>query len=156
MPSRKKAIVGPVDPRRSALMGRVKGKNSKPELAVRSEAHALGFRFRLHRRKLPGTPDLVFPKLKKVIFVHGCFWHRHAGCPRTTTPKTRAKYWKEKFLQNVRRDRSSLTAIFDQGWEALVVWECETFDRDRLSKLLKRYLSKKHRRQTEAADRLPC
>ena len=144
MRTRKRTIVGSVDPGRSALMARVKGKNSKPELTVRSQAHALGFRFRLHQRNLPGTPDLVFPRLKKVVFVHGCFWHRHAGCSRTTNPKTRAKYWKEKFLRNVRRDRSVLTAIADQGWEALVVWECETFDHERLSKKLKRYLSSRH------------
>src|SRR5260370_41965465 len=83
----------PIDPQRSALMARVRGKHSTPEMVVRSVAHRLGYRFRLHRRDLPGTPDLVFPGPRRAIFVHGCFWHRHPNCVRTTTPKTRAAYW---------------------------------------------------------------
>jgi DNA mismatch endonuclease, patch repair protein len=130
-----------VPPKRSALMARVKGKNSKPELIVRSVTHSLGFRFRLHKRSLPGTPDLVFPGLRKIIFVHGCFWHRHSGCSRATTPKTRAKYWRRKFIDNIVRDARNLAALRRAGWESLVVWECETFDRARLSRVLERYLT---------------
>jgi DNA mismatch endonuclease (patch repair protein) len=112
-------------------MARVRAKGSKPELTVRRVAHALGYRFRLHRRDLPGTPDLIFARFRKVIFVHGCFWHRHEGCRRTTTPKTRAEYWEQKFKENVARDAARLDELRALGWEALVIWECETFDRDR-------------------------
>ena len=130
----------PIDAARSALMRRVRGKDTTPERAVRGAAHALGYRFRLHRRNLPGTPDLTFPRLRKVIFVHGCFWHRHAGCSRTTTPKTRAAYWHEKFQQNVERDQRNVAALRALGWEVLVVWECETFDRTALVATLSRLL----------------
>ena len=130
-----------VDPARSELMRRVRGKHTTPERAVRRVAHALGYRFRLHRRDLPGTPDLVFPRLRRAIFVHGCFWHRHEGCARTTTPKTRAAYWREKFEQNVHRDRRNLAALRDLGWEVLVVWECQTFERAELLARLSRFLN---------------
>ena len=130
-----------VDRFRSALMGRVRGKNTKPELIVRREAHALGYRFRLHRSDLPGTPDLVFPRLQKVVFVHGCFWHRHEGCSRTTTPTTRAAYWREKFEQNVQRDRRNVAMLETLGWKVLVIWECETFDRTRLTESLSSFLA---------------
>lgn len=122
------AIETPVSPTRSALMARVRGKNTKPELIVRSLAHRLGYRFRLHRAGLPGRPDLVFPGRRKVIFVHGCFWHRHPGCYRTTTPKTRATYWQQKFRDNIERDRKAIAALEKAGWSVLVIWECETED----------------------------
>ena len=131
---------GAVDPARSELMRRVRGKDTTPERAVRRVAHALGYRFRLHRRDLPGTPDLVFPRLRRAIFVHGCFWHRHEGCVRTTTPKTRAAYWREKFEQNLRRDRRNLAALRRLGWRVLVVWECQTFERTELLARLSRFL----------------
>lgn len=130
-----------VDRARSALMSRVRGKNTKPELVVRREVHALGYRFRLHRSDLPGTPDLVFPRLHKVVFVHGCFWHRHEGCSRTTTPTTRAPYWQEKFEQNVQRDRQNVTMLEALGWKVLVIWECETFDRSRLAESVSSFLA---------------
>lgn len=129
-----------VDVRRSALMRRIRAKDTTPERAVRRAAHSLGYRFRLHRRNLPGTPDLTFPGLRKVIFVHGCFWHRHFGCPRTTTPKTRASYWHEKFEKNVERDRRNAAALRARGWEVLVIWECETFDQTELLATLCRFL----------------
>ena len=129
-----------VDRTRSALMSRVRGKNTKPELVVRREVHALGYRFRLHRHDLPGTPDLVFPRLHKVVFVHGCFWHRHEGCSRTTTPTTRAAYWQKKFEQNVQRDRRNVAMLEALGWITYVIWECETFDRSRLIELLSSFL----------------
>ena len=121
-------------------MRRVRAKNTTPELAVRRAAHRLGYRFRLYRRDLPGTPDLTFPRLRRAILVHGCFWHRHAGCRRTTTPKTRTTYWRRKFEQNVERDRRNMAALRALGWDVLVVWECETFDRTQLLSALARFL----------------
>lgn len=132
---------GHVDPRRSALMARVRSKHSKPELVVRRLAHQLGFRFRLHYRGLPGTPDLVFPRLHKVIFVHGCFWHRHRGCKRTTNPKTRKAFWSDKFAQNVKRDRAKEVQLKRLGWAILTIWECETFNPDTVSERIKKFLS---------------
>jgi DNA mismatch endonuclease (patch repair protein) len=106
-------------------MARVRSRDTKPELMVRRIAHALGFRFRLHRRDLPGTPDLVFPRLRKIVLVHGCFWHRHDGCNRTTTPKIRKDFWTSKFKANIERDKRTLAELRNQGWKVLVVWECE-------------------------------
>ena len=131
----------PVDPERSALMGRVGATDSAPEMAVRRAAHSLGYRYRLHRRDLPGTPDLVFPKLRKVILVHGCFWHRHDGCVRSTTPGTRRDFWIAKFEANVERDGRVRRQLEDLGWEVLVVWEWETFDEAELRVRLRKYLS---------------
>lgn len=130
----------PPTPERSILMSRVRGKNTKPELVVRSLVHRLGYRFRLHRRDLPGSPDLIFPRLRKAVFVHGCFWHRHAGCPRMTTPKTRAAYWDAKFKRNVERDEEVLNTLRAAGWSVLIVWECETKDLDLLEGKLQSFL----------------
>lgn len=113
-------------PARSALMGRIRGKNTTPEMVVRRAAHRLGLRFRVHRRDLPGTPDLVLPKHGLAIFVHGCFWHRHEGCRRCTTPKTRTDFWNEKFRKNVERDQRDVGALRKQGWNVLTIWECQT------------------------------
>ena len=126
--------------RRSAIMSRIRGKNTKPELVVRRLAHAMGYRFRLHRRDLPGSPDLVFPGRRKVVFVHGCFWHRHEGCRKTTTPKTRAEFWAKKFARNVERDAENHAALKEKGWDHLVVWECETTDLDALALRLREFL----------------
>jgi DNA mismatch endonuclease, patch repair protein len=115
--------------RRSALMRRVRQRDTDPELVVRRVAHALGYRFRLHRRDLPGTPDIVFPKYRVALFVHGCFWHRHNGCVRATTPKTRRDYWLPKFEANVERDRRKAMALTEAGWRVAVLWECETLDK---------------------------
>ena len=130
----------PIDPDRSALMACVRDKHSKPEMVVRRIAHRLGFRFRLHRRDLPGTPDLVFPSMRKVIFVHGCFWHRHMGCVRTTSPATRRQYWSDKFAANMKRDRANQRKLRTCGWEVLVIWECQTFDIDNLTRRLTKFL----------------
>ena len=138
---KKKFLAGePVDPDRSALMARVLDKNSKPEIVVRQLVHALGYRFRLHRRNLPGTPDLVFPSAQKAIFVHGCFWHRHKGCSRATTPTIRAAFWRDKFTRNVERDSRKAKALRGIGWKILVVWECETFDPKPLATRLSAFL----------------
>lgn len=142
-PVTRKMLAGaPVDPERSALMARVRGKNSKPEVVVRRVVHGLGYRFRLHARDLPGTPDLVLRKKRKAIFVHGCFWHRHQGCARTTIPTMRARFWKSKFAQNVERDARKEKALLALGWEVLVVWECETFRPDTLKTRLDAFLDR--------------
>src|SRR5262245_54631947 len=117
---------------RSALMSRVGKSNTAPEIVVRKVAHALGYRFRLHRRDLPGCPDIVFPRLHKVIFVHGCFWHGHAGCPKGKPPATRQAYWLPKFARNTERDDEVRRELARAGWRVGVVWECETRDRAKL------------------------
>jgi DNA mismatch endonuclease (patch repair protein) len=131
-------IVAPLQ--RSALMSRIRGKDTKPEIAVRRAAHALGYRFRLHRGDLPGSPDLIFPRLHKVIFVHGCFWHRHAGCRYAYVPKSNVDFWAKKFSSNVRRDSQALQRLADQRWGMLVVWECELSDASVLSARLAAFL----------------
>ena len=110
---------------RRATMRANTAKNTKPELAVRRLLHAMGYRFRLHRRDLPGTPDIVFPGRRKVVHVHGCFWHQHDGCRRASTPATRRDYWLPKLARNKERDGQVDTALALLGWEAAVVWECE-------------------------------
>jgi DNA mismatch endonuclease (patch repair protein) len=129
--------------------------NTKPELRVRQVAHALGFRFRLHRKDLPGTPDVVFPRLRKVILVNGCFWHQHPGCRLARLPKTRLKYWLPKLERNLQRDAEKLRALAAAGWAALVVWECETKDGEALAERLRRFLAAapSGRQEPEAGSR---
>jgi DNA mismatch endonuclease (patch repair protein) len=112
---------------RSALMSRIRGRDTGPEVTVRRLAHHLGYRFRLHRRDLPGTPDLVFPRQKKVVLVHGCFWHHHRDpeCRNAVLPKTRQEWWRTKLSANVARDDRNMERLLEEGWEVLVVWECE-------------------------------
>ncbi|MDR6530259.1 DNA mismatch endonuclease (patch repair protein) [Caulobacter rhizosphaerae] len=129
-----------IDPKRSALMARVKGRDTRPEIRVRRLAHELGARFRLQRRDLPGTPDLVFPSRRLALFVHGCFWHRHPGCRHATDPRTRVAFWQSKFAANVERDRRVGRALEDLGWRVEVVWECETRKREVLEPVLKAIL----------------
>jgi len=121
-------------------MSRVKSKDTKPEIIVRKLAHSLGYRFRLHRKDLPGTPDLTFPSRMKVIFVHGCFWHRHRGCRKTTTPKTNMDFWKNKFRKNIQRDKNSIEQLKGLGWKALVIWECETKNIEEIQKKIVDFL----------------
>lgn len=106
------------------MMSGIRGRDTKPEMQVRQWLHGQGFRFRLHQKKLPGTPDIVLPRFGVVIFVHGCFWHRHAGCRYATTPATRAEFWQEKFAMNLRRDARDRAALIAQQWRVLVIWEC--------------------------------
>lgn len=122
------------------MMGRIKGKNTRPEKAVRRLAHAMGYRFRLHHRDLPGKPDLVFPSRNTVLFVHGCFWHRHEGCKCCYTPKSNIEFWSGKFNDNVARDRRVLGELQDLGWKVAVVWECEINDLPSLKSKLQAYL----------------
>lgn len=112
--------------RRSWLMSRVRSKNTSPEIRVRRAAHALGLRFRLHRKELPGSPDLVFSKHHIALFVHGCFWHCHQGCPKASTPKTAVDMWQAKFKRNVERDAANVADLTLRGWRVEVIWECET------------------------------
>lgn len=106
-------------------MSRIRSSNTSPELALRRALHALGFRFRLHRKDLPGRPDIVLPGHRAVIFVHGCFWHRHDGCKVASTPKSNTEFWIKKFERNVARDAQSKEMLEVQGWRVIVVWECE-------------------------------
>jgi DNA mismatch endonuclease (patch repair protein) len=125
---------------RSRNMRAIKGKNSKPEMRVRSLIHRMGYRYRLHCKELPGRPDLVFPCRKKVIFVHGCFWHQHPGCRYATRPKTREAFWAEKLKENADRDRRQILELQSFGWKVLVVWECEVREETRLASTLDSFL----------------
>ncbi len=122
-------------------MGRVKGRNTVPEIAVRRMAFGLGFRFRLHVSKLPGKPDLAFARLKKAIFVHGCFWHGHGGCRYGRLPKSRTAFWRKKIAANRKRDRMALAGLESIGWKSLVVWQCELKQPDILMKKLHDFLA---------------
>lgn len=118
-------VVSPIV--RSRMMSGIRGKNTRPELAVRSAAHRLGLRFRLHRPDLPGRPDIVFPKHRTVVFVHGCFWHRH-HCDLAATPKTRPEFWAKKFDANVERDARNRLLLEALGWRVIEIWECQIRD----------------------------
>lgn len=111
--------------RRSWNMSRIRGRDTLPERAVRSALHRAGYRFRLHRKDLPGRPDIVLPKHSIVVFVHGCFWHRHPGCRFAYTPKSRITFWQQKFDGNVERDRRNVRALRALGWRVITVWECQ-------------------------------
>lgn len=115
-----------IDPKRSAVMSRIRSVNTRPELAVRKALHARGFRFRLQRRDLPGKPDIVLPKYRAVVFVHGCFWHQHPGCRLASWPKSRPEYWAPKLGRNVERDAAAAKALEALGWRYFVIWECDT------------------------------
>lgn len=138
---------------RSAMMSRIRGKDTKPELIVRRLAHTLGYRFRLHRRDLPGAPDLVFPGRKKVVFVHGCFWHRHPGCRFAYKPKSNTKFWERKFDSNIERDARVLRELQERGWSPLVIWECETSDLEALTSLLRVHLEAGELRENDGRYR---
>lgn len=124
---------------RSENMRAIRGRDTLPEIAVRSLVHRLGFRFRLHRQDLPGKPDLVFPARRKVIFVHGCFWHSHS-CKTGLVPKTNQDFWLPKLRRNKTRDVETLRALEKLGWEALVIWQCELKDRNSVEKRVRLFL----------------
>jgi DNA mismatch endonuclease, patch repair protein len=126
---------------RSRNMAAIRSKDTSPEMAVRRLVHSMGFRYRLHRRGLPGTPDLVFCAMKKAIFVHGCFWHVHS-CPRgKLTPATNARFWQAKRARNAERDRKSRKLLSKAGWKVLTVWECQTKDEQRMRKRIGAFLA---------------
>ena len=125
---------------RSWNMSRIRGKDTTPELLVRSALHRMGYRFRLHKKDLPGRPDIVLARYKTVVFVHGCFWHRHPGCAQAYTPKSRVSFWQNKFNHNVKRDTAVSVELQRQGWNVVVVWECEVTARgleERLARAIK-------------------
>lgn len=114
-----------IDPIRSRILSAVRKKDTKPELIVRRLLHAMGYRFRLHRRDLPGSPDIVLPRYRAVILVHGCFWHQHAGCRHGNLPRSRTEYWLPKLRRNIERDQRAEASLKALGWRVLVLWECE-------------------------------
>lgn len=142
----------PVTPERSYLMSRVGPKDTKPEMVVRRALHALGYRFRLHRKDLAGRPDIVLPRYRTAIFVHGCFWHRHPGCRKASTPKTRVEFWQDKFTANIARDERNVAALEADGWSVLTVWECETKAMDSLSERLEAALKENGLGQARGLD----
>lgn len=127
--------------RRSFNMSRIRNRNTRPEMVVRSLVHRMGYRYRLHRKELPGRPDLVFPSRSKIIFVHGCFFHMHDCRYGRVTPKQNAEFWQAKRLSNVERDRRNLAALEGDGWKVLEVWECQTRSPELLESALRHFLS---------------
>lgn len=116
--------------KRSQIMSRISGKDTKPEIVVRSLLHRMGYRFRLHKQSMPGRPDIILPKHKKVIFVHGCFWHGHKDCPRSKRPSTNVEFWNKKIDGNIERDKKNIKSLENLGWETLILWTCEIKNQD--------------------------
>lgn len=130
---------------RSWNMSRIRGKDTTPEMAVRSLLHGLGYRFRLHYKNLPGHPDIVLPKYRTVILVHGCYWHRHKGCRFAYTPKTRTDFWRRKFEENIKRDSQTKRRLRNLGWRIITIWECEIRGMETLAEHLSLQLKKENR-----------
>ncbi len=128
--------------KRSAIMSRIKGANTKPEILVRRIVHSLGYRFTLHNKKVTGKPDIVLPRHRKIILVNGCFWHGHANCSRSTLPSTNEGFWRNKILGNKERDVRVRRKLNSEGWKVLVVWQCQTKQVERLTERLKDFLEK--------------
>ncbi|MER9655241.1 very short patch repair endonuclease [Mesorhizobium sp. M0152] len=135
-------------------MSRIRGKDTTPELIVRRLLHRLGYRYRLHHPRMPGKPDLVLKSRRKIVFIHGCFWHRHAGCRKATSPKSNQSFWQEKFEKNVARDEIARLTLEAQGWDVLVVWQCETKDLEILERSLITFLEAPVRDRKERQDRV--
>jgi DNA mismatch endonuclease, patch repair protein len=123
--------------KRSELMSKVRTSGTNPEMIVRRKLHSLGFRFRLHCKNLPGKPDIVLPKYRSVVFVHGCFWHHHIGCGKSKLPVSNADFWRDKIFENVRRDRRRVSELKKLGWRVLTIWECEAKNGSYTAKLVK-------------------
>ena len=126
--------------KRSEVMSRVGQKDTRPEMVVRRLLHGAGYRYRLHAKDLPGKPDIVFRKRHKAIFVHGCFWHRHEGCKLARLPKSRQDFWVPKLERNKERDEENLASLTERGWKVLIVWECQTRDREKLLRQLVHFM----------------
>ena len=138
--------------RRSWNMSRIRGKDTAPERRVRSMLHGMGYRFRLHRKDLPGKPDIVFVSRRVALFVHGCFWHRHKGCKNCTTPTNNREFWTTKLNRNATRDKTNRKALRKLGWSSFVIWECETEDPQELDCLVNRFVRRiipNHETKTE-------
>lgn len=133
---------------RSHIMASVKREHTKPERIVRSLLHSLGYRFRLHRKDLPGSPDIVLPLYKTAIFVHGCFWHQHVGCKKSKSPTSNIDYWEKKFKENIERDKNKIQGLKDLGWSVFIIWECEIKDQASLILRFKEFLN----HQNSSAD----
>jgi DNA mismatch endonuclease (patch repair protein) len=132
--------------KRSAIMAQVKGRDTGPELIVRTLLHELGYRFRLYRRDLPGNPDITLPRYRKVIFVHGCFWHGHKRCPRAARPTANIAFWRKKLDSNTARDKRNIRQLRKDGWRALVVWQCQTRNPETLKRVLYKSLQEEGKR----------
>jgi len=128
--------------KRSQIMSRIRGYDTKPELTVRSIVHRMGFRFRLHGEDLPGNPDIILPKHKKLIFIHGCFWHGHKGCKRSKRPSSNVLFWQNKLDKNAERDKQKQKELTKLGWKYLVIWQCEITKPKLLRNKIKRFLDK--------------
>jgi DNA mismatch endonuclease (patch repair protein) len=126
--------------KRSWIMSRISGRDTKPEIIVRKLIHSLGFRFRLHVRTLPGNPDIVLPKHRKIIFVHGCFWHGHENCKRSRRPSTNTGFWDKKISGNIERDKTIIVDLYELGWNTLSIWQCDIKNQEKLFELLRNYL----------------
>jgi DNA mismatch endonuclease (patch repair protein) len=126
--------------KRSEIMGKIKSRNTRPELAVRKALAKMGYRYRLHDRRLPGKPDIIITSIKTVIFINGCFWHQHSGCKRKAMPKTNRDYWETKLLNNVNRQRRDIRALRKLAWKVHIIWECQTANEDLLARRLSRIL----------------
>lgn len=142
----RKTTTNQTPPERSRIMRAVKDRNTAPEMLVRRLCHKLGYRFRLHRKELPGKPDLVFPALKKIIFVNGCFWHGHHCKRGARLPGANLAYWRSKLRGNAQRDRNNVRALSTLGWEIMTVWECETHSAEELTGSLRQFLSRSARK----------
>ncbi len=126
--------------KRSNIMSKIKGKNTKPEMTVRSTLHRMGYRYMIHDKILPGSPDIVLSRHKKIIFVHGCFWHGHAGCKRAAMPESNFEFWNKKISRNIERDNSTERELRSFGWQVLIIWQCQTKDPDALRMILRQYM----------------
>lgn len=126
--------------RRSEIMSRIRSSDTRPEMQIRRLLHGLGYRYVLHKRDLPGVPDLVFPSRRKIVFVQGCFWHQHKGCADGRIPKSRVSYWEPKLQRNVERDRRNISKLRRGGWRVMLVWECDIANVDALRNRLVRFL----------------
>ena len=137
-------VIHEVSEQRSRNMSAIKSKNTKPEIKVRKVLHSMGYRFRLHSKNLPGSPDIVLPKYKTVIFVHGCFWHRHQNCKYASTPKTRQEFWNKKFNENINRDKINQENLSSKGWKIIIIWECEIRNKKiNLEQIIKNVIQKR-------------
>ena len=137
-------VIHKVSEQRSRNMSAIKSKNTKPEIKVRKVLHSMGYRFRIHAKDLPGSPDIVLPKYKTVIFVHGCFWHRHENCKYASTPKTRQEFWEAKFRENINRDKLNQENLSSKGWKIIIIWECEIKNKKiNLEKIFKKVIKKR-------------
>ena len=137
-------VINKVSEQRSKNMAAIKSKNTKPEIKVRKVLHSMGYRFRLHSKNLPGSPDIVLPKYKTVIFVHGCFWHRHQNCKYASTPKTRQEFWNKKFNENINRDKINQENLSSKGWKIIIIWECEIKNKKiNLEQIFKKVIKKR-------------